>query len=120
MTVLWVISSKRFDYNTSITQTTRNNLGATRPSSFAIRGFRNRNLLVDGVLGGLYLPVQMVDRIEVVKGPNTLYGQSDPGGLVNVITKTPRAEEGGNVTAKAGTNEWYQLRLDYTVRADGR
>jgi len=105
------------DYNTSITQTTRNNLGEARPSSFAIRGFRNRNLLVDGVLGGLYLPVHMVDRIEVVKGPNTLYGQSDPGGLVNVITKTPRAEEGGFVTAKVGNNEWYQLRLDYTVRA---
>jgi len=105
------------DYNTSITQTTRNNLGATRPSSFAIRGFRNRNLLVDGVLGGLYLPVQMVDRIEVVKGPNTLYGQSDPGGLVNVITKTPRSEEGGVATAKVGNNEWYQFRLDYTVRA---
>ena len=105
------------DYNTSITQTTRNNLGSTRPSSFAIRGFRNRNLLVDGVLGGLYLPVQMVDRIEVVKGPNTLYGQSDPGGLVNVITKTPRADEGGIATAKVGNNEWYQFRLDYTVRA---
>lgn len=105
------------DYNTSITQTTRNNLGATRPSSFAIRGFRNRNLLVDGVLGGLYLPVQMVDRIEVVKGPNTLYGQSDPGGLVNVITKTPLAQEGGRATAKIGNNEWYQFRLDYTIRA---
>lgn len=105
------------DYNTSITQTTRNNLGATRPSSFAIRGFRNRNLLVDGVLGGLYLPTQLVDRIEVVKGPNTLYGQSDPGGLVNVITKTPLAQEGGSVTAKAGNNEWYQLRFDYTIRA---
>lgn len=105
------------DYNTSITQTARVNAGDARPSSFAIRGFRNRNLLIDGVLGGLYLPTQMVDRIEVVKGPNTLYGQSDPGGLVNVVTKTPLAQEGGNVTAKVGTNEWYQLRLDYTIRA---
>ena len=105
------------DYNSSITQTTRNNLGATRPSSFSIRGFRNRNLLVDGVLGGLYLPTQMIDRIEVVKGPNTLYGQSDPGGLVNVISKTPQAQEGGKAEVKVGNNEWYQIRLDYTIRA---
>ena len=105
------------DYNSSITQTSRANSGSTRPSSFAIRGFRNRNLLIDGVLGGLILPPQMVDRIEVVKGPNTLYGQSDPGGLVNVVTKTPLAQEGGSVTAKAGTNEWRQVRLDYTIRA---
>jgi iron complex outermembrane receptor protein len=105
------------DYNASITQTQRGNAGNARPSPFAIRGFRNRNLLVDGVLGGVYLPPQMIDRIEVVKGPNTLYGQSDPGGLINVITKMPLAQEGGSVTAKAGSNEWRQIRLDYTVRA---
>lgn len=44
------------DYNSSITQTQRGNAGDARPSPFAIRGFRNRNLLVDGVLGGVYLP----------------------------------------------------------------
>ncbi len=105
------------DYNSSITQTTRNNLGATRPSSFSIRGFRNRNLLVDGVTGGLYIPPQMIDRIEVVKGPNTLYGQSDPGGLVNVITKTPLAEEGGDVSFNVGNNGRIGSKIDYTTRA---
>lgn len=105
------------DYNSSITQTTRNNLGETRPSSFSIRGFRNRNLLVDGVTGGLYIPTQMVDRIEVVKGPNTLYGQSDPGGLVNVITKTPQAEDGGNVSFNVGNNGRIGTKIDLTTHA---
>ena len=105
------------DYNSSITQTTRQGGNNPRPSTFSIRGFRNRNTLVDGVTGGTWVPTQLIDRIEVVKGPNTLYGQSDPGGLINVITKTPRAQEGGRATLKAGEHGWRQAQLDYTVRA---
>ena len=46
-------------------------------------------------LTGLYgleqLPVNMIDRIEVVRGGgSTLYGSSAIGGTVNVITKLPR------------------------------
>ena len=104
------------DYNTSITQSGRIGSG-TRPSIFSIRGFRNRNTLVDGVTGGIFIPTQLVDRIEVVKGPNTLYGQSDPGGLINVITKVPKAEAGGKVTAKIGDNGWVQGLADVTIRA---
>ncbi len=105
------------DYNSSITQTSRNHNGGTRPQTFAIRGFRNSTILLDGVLAGHSLPTQMIDRIEVVKGPNTLYGQAEPGGLINVISKTPKAEQGGRASVIAGTNEWYQFKLDYTVRA---
>ncbi len=105
------------DYNSSITQTSRNHNGGTRPQTFAIRGFRNSTILLDGVLGGHSLPTHMIDRIEVVKGPNTLYGQAEPGGLINVISKTPMAQEGGTARAIVGTNEWYQFKLDYTVRA---
>jgi len=105
------------DYNSSITQASRNHNGSTRPQTFAIRGFKNSTILLDGVLAGHSLPTQLVDRIEIVKGPNTLYGQAEPGGLINVISKTPKAEQGGRASAIAGTNEWYQFKLDYTVRA---
>ncbi len=105
------------DYNSSISQTGRNHNGRTNPQIFSIRGFRNSTMLVDGVLGGASLPMQMIDRIEVVKGPNTLYGQAEPGGLVNIISKKPSAEEGGVVRAIVGDGEWRQLKLDYTVRA---
>jgi len=106
------------DYNASITQTGRNHNGAARATTFAIRGYRNGTMLVDGVLGGLVLPMQLIDRIEIVKGPNTLYGQAEPSGMINVITKTPLSEQGGTVRAIVGTNEWHQLKLDYTVRTD--
>ncbi len=105
------------DYNASISQTGRNHNGRTNPQIFAIRGFRNSTMLVDGVLGGAVLPMQMVDRIEVVKGPNTLYGQAEPGGLVNVISKKPSSVQGGKVKAIVGDGAWRQLKLDYTLRA---
>ncbi|MCH2614919.1 MAG: TonB-dependent receptor plug domain-containing protein, partial [Opitutales bacterium] len=105
------------DYNASITQTGRNDNGNSVASTFAIRGYRNSTMLTDGVLGGMVLPMQMIDRIEVVKVPNTLYGQAEPSGLINVITTKPRAEQGGTIRGITGSNEWYQVKLDYTVRA---
>lgn len=99
------------DYNSSITQTTRqpirNNVGM-----FAIRGFRNRNNLVDGVLGSDFIPMFMIDRIEVVKGPNTLYGQSDPGGLINTISKRPMSVDETELTAKFGNHGWFEAQAD--------
>ena len=85
---------RALDYNSSIVQTTRSE-NSNRVGLMSIRGFRNRNLLLDGVLASDFLPTQLIERIEVVKGPNTLYGQSDPGGLVNVISKRPRGQNGG-------------------------
>ena len=44
-----------------------------------------------GLYGMEQLPVNMIDRIEVVRGAgSSLYGSSAIGGTVNVITKTPR------------------------------
>ncbi|MFD2631367.1 TonB-dependent siderophore receptor [Idiomarina piscisalsi] len=35
-------------------------------------------------------PIELLERVEVVKGPSSiLYGQSGPGGLVNMVTKKP-------------------------------
>lgn len=105
------------DYNSSITQTSRTNSGDARQAQYSIRGFRNRNLLTDGVTGGQNIPTQLIDRIEIVKGPNTLYGQSDPGGLVNVITKTPKAEDGGKVAFNVGNQGRYGATADITTHA---
>jgi len=38
-------------------------------------------------------PIETLERVEVIKGPSSiLYGQSTPGGLVNMVTKKPVAE----------------------------
>ena len=107
-------------FNASITQTNRVPV-SNRGDIFSIRGFRNRNVLIDGVTGGDYIPPQMIDRIEVVKGPNTLYGQSDPGGLVNIITKRPRGREHFNLNLRAGNHGRLAAEFDANQPAlDGK
>ncbi|RTR39150.1 TonB-dependent siderophore receptor [Shewanella canadensis] len=62
---------------------------------FSLRGFsldESTNLLKNGHqhFSKYRLPMALVDSIEVLKGPSSLlYGQSTPGGLVNLVTKKP-------------------------------
>jgi len=64
----------------------------------AIRGFAvsaspgNPQFLQDGIHGPSIFDFTNIARVEVVKGPSSfLYGQVVPGGIVNVITKSPQA-----------------------------
>ncbi|MET3925026.1 TonB-dependent receptor [Devosia sp. 2618] len=48
-----------------------------------------------------WLPVEAIERIEVVRGPmSTLYGSDAMGGVVNIITKKDRQAVSGSVTAE--------------------
>lgn len=45
-------------------------------------------------------PIETLESIEVIKGPSSiLYGQSGPGGLVNMVTKKPTANTVFNIGA---------------------
>lgn len=45
-------------------------------------------------------PIEILERVEVIKGPaSILYGQSGPGGLVNMVTKKPTANRIVNLSA---------------------
>lgn len=51
------------------------------------------------------IPVDAVDRIEVVKGPNSaLYGEKAMAGVINIITKTPTM--GQKTTVKGELGNW--------------
>jgi len=51
-----------------------------------------------GVYGLEHIPVQMIERVEIVKGGgSSLYGGSAVAGVINVITKKP-SENFGNIT----------------------
>jgi iron complex outermembrane receptor protein len=58
----------------------------------------------------VYIPAEMsgsafydLDRVEVLPGPQgTLYGRNAAGGVVNVITKRPGHDFGGDATIEAG------------------
>ncbi len=54
------------------------------------------------------IPVSMIERIEVVKGPSSaLYGSDAMAGVINIITKGPSRE----LTASAGVSYgWYDVK----------
>ncbi len=88
-----------------------------RPS---IRGTGNNHtlLLIDGrrlaagfkdLLGLEQVPVDMIERIEVVRGPaSALYGSDAIGGVVNVITKTPSRDLSMGLTAQYGQSIYHE------------
>lgn len=64
-----------------------------------------------------------LERIEILRGPSSvLFGQASPGGLVNIVSKRPQAENNTEVTAEYGTRDQEKLGIDSTGKLtdDGR
>lgn len=84
--------------------------------SFGIRGMDSKHTLFlvdgkrlsasDGVIGHSdfqldWIPVQDIERIEVVRGPmSVLYGAEALGGVVNIITRRPGAQWAGGASVQ--------------------
>jgi iron complex outermembrane receptor protein len=55
-----------------------------------------------------------LEQIDVLKGPaSVLYGQSEPGGVINMVSKRPLAEPLHKVEFDAGSYNRRQVRLDF-------
>lgn len=87
--------------------------------SFSIRGFDMNNLIFEDGLRSDYSSVgfqrsmQNVENIEVVKGPaSVLYGQAEPGGLVNIDTKKPLNSNYVAIDQQIGSFAFYRTTLD--------
>jgi iron complex outermembrane recepter protein len=90
-------------------------------ANLAIRGFAvsatpgNVQVLRDGFHGPSILDFTNVARVEVVKGPSSfLYGQVAPGGIVNVITKSPKPRLSATADARYGSYGQYRFDADVT------
>lgn len=58
-------------------------------------------------------PIETLESIEVIKGPSSiLYGQSGPGGLVNMVTKKPTANSIFNLGLDLDQEGSSRLTLD--------
>lgn len=63
---------------------------ATPQGNFTLRGFGVNSLLRNGVSRYIGYNVNNVDRVEVVKGPaSVFFGSGYPGGVINYVTKQP-------------------------------
>ncbi|NOH49078.1 TonB-dependent siderophore receptor [Vibrio rotiferianus] len=94
----------------------------TRLDLFNIRGFINYTNFYDGLpllFNGWNLQPQIdaaaVEQVEVFKGPTSvLYGNIPPGGMVNIIAKTPQSEPANTVSVSTGTNSLKEVNFDTT------
>ena len=67
------------------------------------------------VYGLFGIPTQLIDRIEIVKGPASgLYGSEAIGGLINIITKSP--DKAPTFTFNAMSTSWLENSIDGGVR----
>ena len=87
---------------------------------YSMRGFRAENAsMINGLRGyntTFTSPMLVnVERIEVVKGPSAvLYGNCDPGGTINLVTKKPLASNEGEISIAGGSWNHGRAAADFT------
>ena len=86
--------------------------------SFSLRGFESGVFFRDGFRlqqGAGNRSMANVEAVEVLKGPAAiLYGQVEPGGMVNVITKQPLATPYYALGQQFGSYDLYRTTIDAT------
>jgi iron complex outermembrane receptor protein len=94
-----------------------------------IRGFaadgQSQNNYLNGLKmqGNFYndavIDPYMLERAEVMRGPvSVLYGKSNPGGLLNMVSKRPTTEPLKEVQFKMGTDSLFQTGFDFSDALD--
>lgn len=94
--------------------------------SMSMRGFRGVPILKNGVRvnsdfrgTGVLTDMQGVENIQVLKGASAISQGvatdiGSPGGVINIVSKTPKFENSGNVSMRVGS--WNQFRPAFDVQ----
>ena len=90
---------------------------ASTQESFSARGyaFSSSNMFKNGarVNAGAMPEMSSLEKVEVLKGSTAiLYGNVAPGGIVNMVTKQPKFNFGGEVSLRACSYELYKPSFD--------
>ncbi|MCS4285384.1 iron complex outermembrane receptor protein [Pseudomonas sp. BIGb0278] len=60
-----------------------------------------------------------LERITVLRGPaSSVYGQTPPGGMLDMVSRRPQAESAHQIEVQAGSNEHKQINFDSTGKID--
>lgn len=75
---------------------------------------------VVGSLASVYglfgIPTQLIERVEIIKGPASgLYGPEAIGGLINIITRSP--EKAPRIAGSLITTSWREHNLDIGIKS---
>ncbi|AZQ62701.1 TonB-dependent siderophore receptor [Flammeovirga pectinis] len=89
-----------------------------RTDIYIIRGFRSEreSIFKNGFRNPMriYRESSNIQQIEIVKGPaSALYGVSDPGGTINIVTKAPKSYKHGEVSFT--TNSFGMVRPSFDI-----
>ncbi|MCX7769799.1 MAG: TonB-dependent receptor plug domain-containing protein, partial [Proteobacteria bacterium] len=77
------------------------------------------NNLSDNTVDVGSIPVQHIERIEIIKGPASNVWGASLGGLINVITKEPKdSPNQNNISYSIGENETNDLRIQLAGKKD--
>jgi iron complex outermembrane recepter protein len=98
-------------------QTHATTQGSGDNTFFTVRAFNNIPRRNGFAPGGRLYDHTGVERVEVIKGPNSLlYGQGAPGGIINYVSKRPRIHNDtgvrGTVTAAVGNYDFFRTQMD--------
>lgn len=84
-------------------------------NTYTVRGISPTGELVNGfwMPAGIPIPTALDDRIEVIKGPSAgAYGQTAPGGLINLVFKQPTWKFDDEARFTYGNYGWHQATLN--------
>ena len=81
----------KFEFTDNMTEVS-NFTGLDIGGNFMLRGFNSSNQLRDGFFRLGRYGSSNIDRIEIIKGSSAaIYGRTSPGGMINMISKQPKA-----------------------------
>jgi iron complex outermembrane recepter protein len=115
----------------NVSGVTFSNSVGNRGQNFLIRGFgatQFRNGLREDAGGGGTFNTRTaqetanIERIEVLRGPaSVLFGQGEPGGIINLVSKAPLDTPFYEVSFTGGSFDFYRPTLDFSgpITADG-
>jgi iron complex outermembrane recepter protein len=87
-------------------------------NNYTIRGFQSFRIFRDGFSNSaaeIPFSTANIERVEVLKGPaSVLYGQLEPGGIVNYVTKQPLDKSYYAVEFSAGSYDYYRPAIDFS------
>lgn len=97
---------------------------STRVDSVQVRGlrapeYRDSLQALFGSYNNTRSDIYTLEQVEILRGPSAvLYGQGSPGGIVNVVSKTPQDAFAGEIVGEIGNDDRYQLAADFTGPLD--
>lgn len=77
--------------------------------------FNSSNTFKNGVrYNNAIMPeISALDRVEIIRGSNALlFGNVAAGGIINLVTKKPKFEQGGELSFRPGSYSFYKPSID--------